>query len=50
MAKISSKPKKKANSADSEINPKNAKFVLFVFGIGPIIILFLFLYMNGFFT
>ncbi len=36
-------------SDDNNIDPKGAKFVLFIFGIGPIIIIFLFLSLNGFF-
>ena len=34
---------------EEEVNSKNAKLVLFVFAIGPIILLGLFLASNGFF-
>ena len=43
-AKILSKP------IDSDINPQNAKIVLFVFSIGPIILVGMFLASNGFFS
>ena len=50
------KPKKKLTSkiiqANDETNttPRTAKIVLFVFGVGPLILMFLFLSSNGFFT
>ena len=50
MAKTNSKSKKETTLIENEINPRNAKAVLLVFGVGPIIILFLFLYLNGFFS
>jgi len=40
----------KSNNFSDEIKPTNAKLVLFIFGIGPIIILFAFLAINGFFS
>ena len=40
----------KENDLAPEINPTNAKLVLFIFGVGPIIILFTFLSLNGFFN
>ncbi len=38
-----------SNVVDSSIDPVRAKIVLFVFGIGPIFIIGIFLVMNGFF-
>tara|TARA_Y100001968_G_scaffold308990_1_gene328375 strand:+ start:442 stop:615 length:174 start_codon:yes stop_codon:yes gene_type:complete len=34
---------------EKEINPKTAKIVLFVFGLGPLLLMCLFLFSNGFF-
>ena len=39
----------KPSSIKASENPTRAKFVLFIFGVGPIIIMFVFLTMNGFF-
>ena len=52
----SRKLKKKSTSAVIEENdeqkqsPRNAKIVLFVFGVGPLILMCLFLFSNGFFN
>ena len=35
---------------EKEITPRNAKVVLFVFGVGPLILMCLFLFSNGFFN
>jgi len=50
------KSKKKQISKYKEINddkqttPRTAKIVLFVFGVGPLILMSLFLFSNGFFN
>ena len=36
-------------SGEKENNPRTAKIVLFVFGVGPLILMSLFLFSNGFF-
>ena len=52
----SKKSKKKLTSKTLEVNnlnkatPKTAKIVLFVFGVGPLILMCLFLFSNGFFN
>ena len=52
----SKKSRKKITSKTIEVNeenkatPKTAKIVLFVFGIGPLILMCLFLLSNGFFN
>ena len=52
----SKKSKKKLISKSIEVNkenkatPKTAKIVLFVFGVGPLILMSLFLFSNGFFN
>ena len=52
----SKKSRKKITSKTIEVNeenkatPKTAKIVLFVFGIGPLILMCLFLFSNGFFN
>ena len=52
----SKKSKKKLTSKKIEVNekikttPRNAKIVLFVFGVGPLILMCLFLFSNGFFN
>ena len=52
----SKKPKKKVTSNKIEANedrkttPRTAKIVLFVFGVGPLILMCLFLFSNGFFN
>tara|TARA_Y100001968_G_C19237122_1_gene657498 strand:- start:649 stop:822 length:174 start_codon:yes stop_codon:yes gene_type:complete len=35
---------------NKETNPINAKIVLFVFGLGPLILMSIFLFSNGFFS
>ena len=35
---------------DDKSNPRTAKIVLFVFGVGPLILMCLFLLSNGFFS
>ena len=35
---------------DKQATPRTAKIVLFVFGIGPLILMCLFLFSNGFFN
>ena len=50
------KSKKKLTSKIIKVNeelktsPRNAKIVLFAFGAGPLILMFLFLFSNGFFS
>tara|TARA_Y100001968_G_scaffold266045_1_gene255402 strand:+ start:123 stop:296 length:174 start_codon:yes stop_codon:yes gene_type:complete len=50
------KSKKKSTSKRLEVNkeekttPRTAKIVLFVFGVGPLILMSLFLFSNGFFN
>ena len=52
----SKKSKKKIISTNSQINneekatPRTAKIVLFVFGIGPLLLMSLFLFSKGFFN
>ena len=52
----SQKSKKKVTSKIIEVNkeekttPRTAKIVLFVFGVGPLILMCLFLFSNGFFN
>ena len=52
----SKKSKKKLTSKkieaneETETNPRTAKIVLFVFGVGPLILMCLFLFSNGFFN
>ncbi len=52
----SKKSKKKSPSNQIEVNeqtktsPRTAKIVLFVFGVGPLILMCLFLFSNGFFN
>ena len=52
----SKKSKKKLNSqinssnGEQKMTPRNAKIVLFVFGLGPLILMCLFLFSNGFFS
>jgi len=43
---------KRIKAIDEEIKatPRTAKIVLFVFGIGPLILMCLFLFSNGFFN
>ncbi len=35
---------------DIKTKPRNAKIVLFVFGVGPLLLMCLFLFSNGFFN
>tara|TARA_Y100001968_G_C18711738_1_gene415998 strand:- start:227 stop:400 length:174 start_codon:yes stop_codon:yes gene_type:complete len=35
---------------ENQTNPRNAKIVLFVFGVGPLLLMSLFLFSKGFFT
>ncbi len=50
------KPKKKITSkiidqtGEKVTTPRNAKIVLFVFGVGPLVLMSVFLYSNGFFS
>jgi len=37
-------------SEERETKPRTAKIVLFVFGVGPLILMCLFLFSNGFFN
>ena len=52
----SKKSKKKLTSKaidtnkENETTPRTAKIVLFVFGVGPLILMCLFLFSNGFFN
>ncbi len=52
----SKKSKKKLNSKiivendEKKTTPRSAKIVLFVFGVGPLILMCLFLFSNGFFN
>ena len=40
----------KLEASNDDINPRNAKLVLFFFGIGPLILMTLFLASKGFFN
>ena len=52
----SKKSKKKVTSkirqptGDINTKPRNAKIVLFIFGVGPLLLMCLFLFSNGFFN
>ena len=37
-------------TGEKEANPRTAKIVLFVFGLGPLLLMCLFLFLNGFFN
>ena len=37
-------------SREQEATPRTAKIVLFVFGVGPLLLMCLFLFSNGFFN
>ena len=37
-------------SGEKVTTPRNAKIVLFVFGVGPLVLMCLFLFSNGFFN
>tara|TARA_B100001029_G_C14910857_1_gene366413 strand:- start:282 stop:452 length:171 start_codon:yes stop_codon:yes gene_type:complete len=53
-------PRKKSNkkvsstvidtNGDKQTNPRTAKIVLFVFGVGPLLLMCFFLFSNGFFN
>ena len=43
-------PKIIESNDEKETKPRTAKIVLFVFGIGPLILMSLFLFSNGFFN
>ncbi len=49
MAKKNTVSKQQAIRENTEINSFNAKLVLFVFGVGPIILISIFLASKGFF-
>ena len=38
------------STGEKEATPRTAKIVLFVFGVGPLILMCLFLFSNGFFN
>ena len=38
------------SSVDNKTTPRTAKIVLFVFGVGPLLLMCLFLFSNGFFS
>jgi len=38
------------STVDEKTTPRTAKIVLFVFGVGPLILMCLFLFSNGFFS
>tara|TARA_B100000965_G_C19386344_1_gene666941 strand:- start:331 stop:498 length:168 start_codon:yes stop_codon:yes gene_type:complete len=42
-------PKIVDSNGEKKTTPKTAKIVLFVFGVGPLILMCLFLFSNGFF-
>ena len=54
MTKKKSNKKVSSNSIDlsgeSKTTPRTAKIVLFVFGVGPLLLMSLFLFSNGFFN
>ena len=54
MSRKKSKKKVVSNVIDSteekQTNPRTAKIVLFVFGVGPLLLMCLFLFSNGFFN
>tara|TARA_Y100001968_G_scaffold12013_1_gene10004 strand:- start:419 stop:589 length:171 start_codon:yes stop_codon:yes gene_type:complete len=37
-------------TVEKQATPRNAKIVLFVFGLGPMLLMCLFLFSNGFFS
>ena len=37
-------------TGEKETKPRTAKIVLFVFGVGPLLLMCLFLFLNGFFN
>ena len=54
MASKKSKKQLSSRVIDSNVekktNPRTAKIVLFVFGVGPLLLMCLFLFSNGFFS
>ncbi len=56
LGMTSKKSKKKLRSKiidpteEKKTNPRTAKIVLFVFGVGPLLLMSLFLFSNGFFN
>jgi len=50
MAKRRFKKQKHQKSSESEVNSSNAKLVLFIFGLGPITLLWFLLASKGFFS
>ena len=54
MARKKSKKKLTTNlidhSGEKKTTPRTAKIVLFVFGVGPLLLMCLFLFSKGFFT
>ena len=54
MPRKKSKSKLKSNiihpDVDKTSSPRTAKIVLFVFGVGPLLLMSLFLFSNGFFN
>ena len=43
-------PKIIDSNIEKKTTPRSAKIVLFVFGLGPLLLMGLFLYLNGFFS
>tara|TARA_Y100001968_G_scaffold176577_1_gene161770 strand:+ start:1096 stop:1266 length:171 start_codon:yes stop_codon:yes gene_type:complete len=43
-------PIKMDNSVEKATTPRTAKIVLFVFGVGPLLLMCIFLFSNGFFN
>ena len=37
-------------SGEDKVSPRTAKIVLFIFGLGPLLLMCLFLFSNGFFN
>tara|TARA_Y100001968_G_scaffold111790_1_gene101264 strand:+ start:613 stop:783 length:171 start_codon:yes stop_codon:yes gene_type:complete len=54
MPRKKSKKKVRSNIIDSSVEnktrPRTAKIVLFVFGVGPLLLMSVFLFSNGFFS
>ena len=54
MPRKKSKSKLNSNIIDPDVDktssPRTAKIVLFVFGVGPLLLMCLFLFSNGFFN
>ncbi len=43
-------PKNLDSTGEKKTNPTTAKIVLFVFGVGPLLLMCVFLFSNGFFN